>query len=94
MDHENPLVTVTVCVRDGVDWVDGCMRSLLDQTWRPLEIVAVDDGSSDGSGERLQAFHDPEGEVSVRVLRRAPEGLSGSPPPTSMSAPCRIGSRP
>lgn len=76
MDHENPLVTVTVCVRDGVDWVDGCMRSLLDQTWRPLEIVAVDDGSSDGSGERLQAFHDPEGEVSVRVLRRAPEGLS------------------
>ena len=76
MDEDSPLVTITVCVRDGVEWVDGCMRSLLEQTYRPLEIVAVDDGSSDGSGERLQAFHDPNGDVPVRVMRRPAEGLS------------------
>ena len=78
MSEERPLVTVTVCVRDGAHWVDGCMQSLLEQTWRPLEIIAVDDGSSDGSGERLQAFHDPEGEVSVRVIQRPAEGLSAA----------------
>ncbi|MGB2275602.1 MAG: glycosyltransferase family 2 protein, partial [Candidatus Poseidoniaceae archaeon] len=61
MGDESPLVTVTVCVRNGVNWVDGCMQSLLEQTWRPLEIVAVDDGSTDGSGERLQAFQDLDG---------------------------------
>lgn len=76
MTEDAPLVTVTVCVRNGADWVNGCMRSLLEQTWRPLEIVAVDDGSTDGSGERLQAFHDPNGEVPVRVLHRPPEGLA------------------
>ncbi|MBV19256.1 MAG: hypothetical protein CMA56_05280 [Euryarchaeota archaeon] len=76
MDEDAPLVTVTVCVRNGVDWVDGCMHSLLKQTWRPLEIVAVDDGSTDGSGERLQAFHDPNGDVPVRVIRRPAEGLA------------------
>ncbi|MGB1462355.1 MAG: glycosyltransferase, partial [Candidatus Poseidoniaceae archaeon] len=76
MGDESPLVTVTVCVRNGVNWVDGCMQSLLEQTWRPLEIVAVDDGSTDGSGERLQAFHDLDGEVPVRVLRRPAEGLA------------------
>ena len=73
MSEERPLVTVTVCVRDGAHWVDGCMQSLLEQTWRPLEIIAVDDGSSDGSGERLQAFHDPESEVPVRVIQRPAE---------------------
>jgi len=78
MSEERPLVTVTVCVRDGAHWVDGCMQSLLEQTWRPLEIIAVDDGSSDGSGERLQAFHDPEGEVSVHVIQRPAEGLSAA----------------
>ena len=46
----NPLVSVTVCVRDGLEWVDGCMESLLQQTWRPLEIIAVDDGSTDEIG--------------------------------------------
>ena len=76
MDEELPLVTITVCVRNGVDWVDGCMQALLQQTWRPLEVVAVDDGSNDGSGKRLQAFHDPQGEVPVRVIHRPAEGLA------------------
>ena len=76
MTESAPLVTVTVCVRNGAKWVEGCMDSLLKQTWRPLEIVAVDDGSTDGSADLLQAFHDPSGEVPVRVLRRAAEGLS------------------
>ena len=78
MGEDAPLVTITVCVRNGADWVEGCMQSLLEQTWRPLEIVAVDDGSSDGSDERLQAFHDPDGEVPVRVLRRPAEGLAAA----------------
>ncbi len=76
MTESAPLVTVTVCVRNGAKWVEGCMDSLLKQTWRPLEIVAVDDGSTDGSADLLQAFHDPSGEVPVRVLRRAAVGLS------------------
>ena len=104
MGEDAPLVTITVCVRNGADWVEGCMQSLLEQTWRPLEIVAVDDGSSDGSDERLQAFHDPDGEVPVRVLRRPAEGLAaaetllleqqeepGSPSQTSTFGPCRTG---
>lgn len=47
------LVTITVCVRDGVQWIDGCLEALLNQSYRPLEIIAVDDGSSDQSCEAL-----------------------------------------
>ncbi len=72
----NPLVSVTVCVRDGLEWVDGCMESLLQQTWRPLEIIAVDDGSTDGSTDRLRSYEDPDGEIPVRVLTQAPAGLA------------------
>ena len=46
-----PLVSVTVCVRDGARWIDDCMAALAAQTYRPLEIIAVADGSSDGGAE-------------------------------------------
>ncbi|MCH1422099.1 MAG: glycosyltransferase family 2 protein [Candidatus Poseidoniaceae archaeon] len=71
-----PLVSITVCVRDGVDWVDGCIESLKAQTHRPIEIIAVDDGSVDGSKERLLAWHNPEGEVPTRILTQEAKGLS------------------
>ena len=46
------LVSVAVCVRDGVDWIDGCMDSLVNQTHSQLEIILVDDGSTDGGKEK------------------------------------------
>ena len=77
-----PLVSVTVCVRDGEQWIDGCMTALSTQTYRPLEIIAVDDGSSDGGTEVMQEWHDPQAErpesngISIRVLQQEPLGLS------------------
>lgn len=78
---DGPLVTVTVAVRDGVDWVDDCLRSLVDQTYRPLEVVAVDDGSSDGSTELLREWQDESGEengLPIRVILQQPLGLSAA----------------
>lgn len=76
MPTESPLVSVTVCVRDGIDWIDGCLESLISQTYRPLEIIAIDDGSSDGSKEKLLAWHDEEREVPIRILTQGAKGLS------------------
>ena len=28
MVSQNPLISITVCVRDGIDWVDGCLEAL------------------------------------------------------------------
>ena len=77
-----PLVSVTVCVRDGAQWIDDCMGALAGQTYRPLEIIAVDDGSLDGGTEVIQEWHDPEAQrpesngIPIRVLRQEPLGLS------------------
>ena len=54
------LVSVAVCVRDGIDWIDGCMESLVNQTHSPLEIILVDDGSSDGGEQKVRDWSNHE----------------------------------
>ncbi len=44
------LVTVTVCARNGAHWVNDCLDAIHAQTHRPLEIIAVNDGSTDLTG--------------------------------------------
>lgn len=46
----NPLVSIVVPVYNGERYIDDCMKRLLEQTYAPLEILLVDDGSGDGSG--------------------------------------------
>lgn len=72
-------VSVTVCVRDGEHWIDDCINSLIMQDYPEYEIIAVDDGSSDSSLEKLMKFDDPSGEkfgVRINILSQPPLGLS------------------
>jgi len=55
-----PLVSAVVPVYNGEETIDRCLRSLRRQTWPNLEIVVVDDGSTDGTAERVaQHLNDP-----------------------------------
>ena len=49
-----PLVTIGLTTFNTVNTVERVLNSALEQTWRPLEVVAVDDCSSDGTRELLQ----------------------------------------
>ena len=69
---ERPSVSVLICVRDGERFLAEAIDSVLAQTAPPDEIVVVDDGSSDRSGE-IAASYD-----SVRVVRQAPLGLGAA----------------
>ena len=73
---EGPLISLTVCMRDAEHWVDHCLESLVKQTYRPLEIIAIDDGSSDDGFAKLKAWEGEHNGIPVRILKQPPIGLS------------------
>lgn len=50
-----PTVSILLPVRDAGAHLESCLRSIERQTLRDFEVIAVDDGSGDGSGEALRA---------------------------------------
>ncbi len=46
---ERALVSVIVPAYNAERWIATALRSVFAQTWRPLEVVVVDDGSSDAT---------------------------------------------
>jgi len=68
-----PAISVLLPVRDARPWLDASLRSLWRQTVADFEVIAVDDGSSDGSGEALElaAAREPR----LRVVHTPPRGL-------------------
>lgn len=60
-------------VRDAEAYLDEALRSLAEQTHENLEVIIVDDGSRDGSGEiaRDWATRDPR----FRVVHQEPQGF-------------------
>ncbi|MDO4284061.1 MAG: glycosyltransferase family A protein [Eubacteriales bacterium] len=71
---EEPLVTVIIPVYNARETVTGAVWSALRQTWKNLEILLIDDGSSDGSGvicDRLAGLHS-----QIRVLHTENRGVS------------------
>ncbi|WP_293298914.1 glycosyltransferase family 2 protein [Pedobacter sp. UBA4863] len=67
-----PLVSVIVPVYNGEKYVQACLENLLGQTYKNLEIIVVDDGSKDQSGDIAQQF-------PVKLIRLAEnKGLSAA----------------
>jgi len=71
----SPLVSVVLAARDAEATIDEAVASVLRQAVERLELVVVDDGSIDGTGDRLAAIPDQR----LRVLRNeSPLGLGGA----------------
>lgn len=70
-DAAAPRVSVLLPVRNGGDWFALALGSILDQQDCDFELIVIDDGSSDGTSQRLAACPDPR----LRVLRREGGGL-------------------
>ncbi len=50
---QGPLVSVIVVAFNSREWLDECLSSLQSQTYQPVEIIVVDNASSDGAAEWL-----------------------------------------
>ena len=50
------LVSVIIPCYNAERWIDEAIQSALNQTYSPVEVIVVDDGSSDGSWKKIQEF--------------------------------------
>lgn len=51
-----PTVSVVVPVKDSIRTIEACLRSIRNQTWAPLELVVIDNFSTDGTWEVVQRY--------------------------------------
>ena len=72
MASSRPLVSVVIAAHDAADFIGEALGSALAQTYTPLEVIVVDDGSTDATAEVVQALaaSDPR----VRLIRMENRG--------------------
>lgn len=78
--HSSPLISVVIPTYNRAEPTIAAIESVLSQTYTPFEVLVIDDGSTDGSGELVAEFvrrqatqgHD------VRYLRKINEGSSSA----------------
>ncbi len=76
MSDLNPTISVIIPVYNVEKYLTECVESVLRQTCKDYEVILVDDGSSDSSGElcdRIQGEND-----RVSVIHQANAGLSAA----------------
>jgi glycosyltransferase involved in cell wall biosynthesis len=56
MSIERPLITIAIPVHNGEKYIGEAIESALAQSYRPIEVVVVDDGSTDASLEIASSF--------------------------------------
>lgn len=70
----NPVATAFITVYNEEQWISKAVESLLNQTLQNIEILIVDDGSTDRTRDILASFQDPR----LRVIARDRAGRADS----------------
>lgn len=75
--ENEPAISVLVAVYNTRPYLERCIESLLNQTYRNFEIIVVDDCSPDGAGELADALSRGDRRITV-VHHDRNQGLSGA----------------
>jgi glycosyltransferase involved in cell wall biosynthesis len=68
-----PLVSVIIPTFNHADYVGQAIESVLQQSYPHVEIIVIDDGSTDGTADILQRFAE-----RIRCIRQSNRGLSAA----------------
>jgi GT2 family glycosyltransferase len=66
----DPLISVIVVNWNGMEFLDDCLCSLENQTWKNREFILVDNGSNDGSAERIREWTNRVSNARAILLSR------------------------
>lgn len=74
MPRDNPLVSVVIPAFNAAWCVCRAIESVVTQNYRPLEVIVIDDGSTDETPRLLDDY----GNEIIRVIHQSNRGLSGA----------------
>ncbi len=72
-DEKTPTVSVVIGAYNAERWIEETIRSVLRQTWRDVELIVVDDGSTDATADVVRSFGE-----SVRLLQKENGGSASA----------------
>lgn len=75
-EFSNSLVSIIVPVYNVSKYLDRCVNSIINQTYKNIEIILVDDGSTDQSGPICDAYGQKD--KRVRVIHKIHGGISSA----------------
>lgn len=70
------LVSVIVPVYNVAPYLREALDSVVNQTYKDLEIIIVDDGSTDGSADICEEYADSD--ARIKLIKQPNKGLSGA----------------
>ena len=75
-NEKNPMISVIVPCYNVGEYVEKCLNSLVNQTFKDIEIICVNDGSTDNTPQILSDFAEKYSEI--RVINQTNGGLSNA----------------
>lgn len=74
MNSKQPLISVILPIYNVAAYLSGCLESVINQTYANLEIILVNDGSTDNCPEICEVY--AEKDNRIRVIHKPNGGLS------------------
>ena len=80
MKNENPLVSVVIPCYNHELFIQDCIQSVIDQNYKNIELIIIDDGSKDKSVMRIQEMVESceERFIRFKFINRPNKGLSST----------------
>lgn len=76
MDNYKDLISVVIPVYNVEQYIHQCIDSVIEQTYKNIEIIIVDDGSEDRSGKICDEY--AKKDERIKVIHQNNRGLSGA----------------
>ena len=73
-NKSSPLVSVLLCTYNDKSWLLNAVQSILSQQSVNLELILVDDGSTDGGVDEIEGMNDPR----IQIIKKKNTGLTDS----------------